>query len=105
MSSWGLGNIIFEITIFTWFFKFLVPKVDGYQGQKKLVNDFLKISKTFQFRLGTYNVPEGSSANPYGEARSAEFDGTGGLVTNIPMGSKIWCQVGGGGQNFQIYSR
>ena len=27
------------------------------------------------FRLGTYNVPEGPSANPYGEARSAEFDG------------------------------
>ena len=32
----------------------------------------------FNFRLGTYNVPEGSSANPYGEVRSAEFDGTGG---------------------------
>ena len=32
----------------------------------------------FNFRLGTYNVPEGSSANLYGEARSAEFDGTGG---------------------------
>ena len=31
----------------------------------------------FIFRLGTYNVPEGPSANPYGEARSAEFDGTG----------------------------
>ena len=27
----------------------------------------------------TYNVPPGSSANPYGEARSAEFDGTDGL--------------------------
>ena len=35
MSSWGLGNIIFEITIFTWVFKYLVPKVDGYQVQKK----------------------------------------------------------------------
>ena len=23
---------------------------------------------------------------------------------NIPMGFKIWCQVGGGGTNFQIYS-
>ena len=32
----------------------------------------------FNFRLGTYNVPPGSSANPYGEARRAEFDGTGG---------------------------
>ena len=27
------------------------------------------------------------------------------IVTNILMGFKIWCQVGGGGQNFQIYSR
>ena len=26
----------------------------------------------------TYNVPPGYSANPYGEARSAEFDGTDG---------------------------
>ena len=31
----------------------------------------------FNFRLGTYNVPPGSSAYPYGEARRAEFDGTG----------------------------
>ena len=27
------------------------------------------------------------------------------IVTNIVMGFKIWCQVGGGGQKFQIYSR
>ena len=32
----------------------------------------------FNFRLGTYNVPPGSSANLFGEARRAEFDGTGG---------------------------
>ena len=31
----------------------------------------------FNFRLGTYNVPEGPSANLYVEARRAEFDGTG----------------------------
>ena len=127
MSSWGLGNIIFEITIFTWVFKFLVPKVDGYQSQKKFVNDFWKFQKPFSI-WGTYNVPEGPSANPYGEARRAEFDGTGGrsskvsfkilhtlwvfrtciyilvyeikIVTNILMGFKIWCQVGGGGVQF-----
>ena len=29
-------------------------------------------------RLSNHNVPPGSSENPYGEARSAEFDGTGG---------------------------
>ena len=59
-------------------FLFLVPKVNGYQVQKKFVSDFLKISKTsqylsfggggFNFRLGIYNVPSGSSAKPYGEA-------------------------------------
>ena len=27
----------------------------------------------FNIRLGTYNVPAGPSANPYGEAPSAEF--------------------------------
>ena len=27
------------------------------------------------------------------------------IVTNIFIGIKIWCQVGGGGQKFQIYSR
>ena len=52
-----------------------------------LVTLHLKISKTWQylsfggvfyFRLGTYNVPKGPSANPYGKARSAEFDGTDG---------------------------
>ena len=115
MSSWGLGNTIFEITIFTWVFKYLVPKVAFFlteiSHKTKFVNDFSKISKTwfaiqnwerrnparepakrlifefqkpasiwvlmegFNFWLGTYNVPEGPSANPYGEARRAEFDG------------------------------
>ena len=32
----------------------------------------------FNFRLGTYNVPEGPSDNPYVEGRSPEFDGTDG---------------------------
>ena len=32
---------------------------------------------SFSGQLGTYNVPEGTSANPHGEARSAEFDGMG----------------------------
>ena len=52
MSSWGWGNIIFEITLGTWVFKYLVPKVDGYQVQKKFVNDFLKISKTCHLSFG-----------------------------------------------------
>ena len=34
-------------------------------------------------RVGTYNVPPGSSANPYGEARRAEFDGTDGRGTKV----------------------
>ena len=74
-------------------FLFLVPKVNGYQPQKKLVSDFLKISKTchylsfggggFNFRLGTYNVPSGSSApslKKEAEGRASakrEFDGVG----------------------------
>ena len=91
------------------------------------------------FRLSNHNVPPGSSENPYGEARSAEFDGTDGtggrvgrsrkvsfkflhtlwvyrlcicllvyeikIVTNILMGFKISCQVGGRGPKFQNYSR
>ena len=52
MPNWGLGNTIFEIA--------------------------LKVHFVVNFRLGTYNVPEGPSANPYGEARSSEFDGTDG---------------------------
>ena len=36
------------------------------------------VKKMMQKNQYTYNVPPGSSANPYGEARSAEFDGTGG---------------------------
>ena len=27
------------------------------------------------------------------------------IITNIFMGFKIWCQVGGGGTKFQIYTR
>ena len=39
-------------------------------------NGFVK--KMVQKNPYNYNVPPGPSANPYGEARSAEFDGTGG---------------------------
>ena len=35
------------------------------------------VKKMVQKNQYTYNVPPGSSANPYGEAGSAEFDGTG----------------------------
>ena len=91
----------------------------------------------FNFRLGTYNVPSGSSAKSItrrpkaGRARSASLMGRVGrvgrswrvsfkflqtwcafrtciyilvskikIVTNILMGLKIWCQVGGGGIQF-----
>ena len=30
MSSWGWGNIIFEITIFTWLFKYLGPNLSFF---------------------------------------------------------------------------
>ena len=91
------------------------------------------VKKMVQKNQFTYNVPPGYSANPYGEARSAEFDGTGGrsrkvsfkflhtlwvyrlcicllvyeikIVTNILMGFKVSCQFGGRGQKFQNYFR
>ena len=98
MSSWGLGNAIFEITIFTWVFTYEVQKLSflklPYSREfsfQKLTNISYKRSlltilfqkpasiwvlvEGFNFWLGTYNVPEGPSANPYDEARSAEFSG------------------------------
>ena len=42
------------------------------------------VKKMVQKNQYTYNVPPGSSANPYGEARSAEFDGTGGTGWTVP---------------------
>ena len=41
------------------------------------------------FRLGTYNVHEGPSANPYDEARSAEFDARVGRVGRMGRWSKV----------------
>ena len=38
---------------------------------------YLSFGGGFNFRLSNHNVPPGPSANPYGEARRAEFDGTG----------------------------
>ena len=40
-------------------------------------NFYWFVKKMVQKNQFTYNVPPGYSANPYGEARSAEFDGTG----------------------------
>ena len=97
MSSWGLGNAIFEITIFTWVFTYEVQKLSflklPYSREfsfQKLTNISYKRSlltilfqkpasiwvlvEAFNFWLGTYNVPSGSSAKSLtNEARSAEF--------------------------------
>ena len=117
MSSWGWGNSIFEINIFTWVFKYEVEKLSFFffiflwihyffwKSQKRFTDakwkkvgvtfflfyiEFILFSWKFQkpvsicvlvggfnFWLGTYNVPEVPSANSYGEARRAEFDGMG----------------------------
>ena len=100
MSSWGLGNTIFEITIFTWVFKYEVQKLSflklPYSREflfQKLTNISYKRSlltilfqkpasiwvlvEGFNFWPSNHNVPSGSSAYPYDEARSVEFDGTG----------------------------
>ena len=45
---------------------------------KDFTNFYGFVKKMVQKNQYTYNVPPGPSANPYGEARSAEFDGTGG---------------------------
>ena len=60
-----MGGIKFE---FWWGLKF----VNGFLKTQKAVS-ILVLVGCFHFRLGTYNVPEGPSANPYGEARSAEL--------------------------------
>ena len=41
-------------------------------------------------RLSNHNVPPGSSENPYGEARSVEFDGTGGTGRTGWTGGTVW---------------
>ena len=45
---------------------------------KDFTNFYGFVKKMVQKNQYTYNVPPGPSANPYGEARSAEFDGMGG---------------------------
>ena len=47
----------------------------GFYKDFTIFNGFVK--KMVQKNQYTYNVPPGSSANPYGEARSTELDGTG----------------------------
>ena len=44
---------------------------------KDFTNFYGFVKKMVQKNQYTYNVPPGPSANPYGETRSAEFDGTG----------------------------
>ena len=103
MSSWGWGNTIFEITIFTWVFKYEVQKLSFFffifiwihcffANLKNVLpmNNTKEVCKRFfdnltkptsiwvlvgglNFRLSTCNVPEGPSNNPYGEARRDEF--------------------------------
>ena len=164
MSSWGLGNTIFKITIFTWVFKYLVPnlsfffsaRVGGicdrffWKFQKPVsiwVKDFSKdftnprapsarregakrpmraqFSKLGVLREGAKRPMRSQSKN-WGWGKHL-FDGVDGwdgdqkcplnffilcgniehiyiyifvykikIVTNIPMGFKTWCQVGGG---------
>ena len=108
-----------------------VPLYTIFRGSR---NTFFQVNRVEHQKL--------NQMTPYGEARSAEFDGTGWtgwtggtggrsrkvsfkflhtlwvyrlciyllvyeikIVTNILMGFKISCQVGGRGQKFQNYSR
>ena len=47
MSSWGWGNTIFKITLCTWFFKYLVPKVIFFLFFPLYSSVFSRILKTF----------------------------------------------------------
>ena len=84
MSSWGLGSkfskspLVGEFSIFGSKSK-VFQKHYRSQAFFSKVGDFsiLWSKSSFSGRLGTYNVPAGPSANPCGEARSAEFDGVG----------------------------
>ena len=51
---------------------------------------YLSFGGGFNFRLSNHNVPPGPSANPYGEARRAEFDGTGGTGWTGWTGGTGW---------------
>ena len=61
---------------------------------KDFTNFYGFVKKMVQKNQYTYNVPPGSSANPYGEARSAVFDGTGGRTDGdqkCPLNFFILC--------------
>ena len=51
---------------------------------KDFTNFYGFVKKMVQKNQYTYNVPPGPSANPYGEARSAEFDGTSWTGGTVP---------------------
>ena len=48
-------------------------RISGTKEVCERLFENLKNLSVFEFSTSTYNVPEGPSANPYGEARSAEF--------------------------------
>ena len=54
MSSLGLGNTIFEITLCTWVFKYLVPKVVFFFPVPSGVLKFINFFENFKFS----NLPQ-----------------------------------------------
>ena len=48
MSSWGLGNTIFEITLWTWVFKYLFPKVVFFFAYIVVFWKFINFSENFK---------------------------------------------------------
>ena len=71
MSSWGLRNNIFKITLFTWVFKILVPKIDGYQFQ---IDVKLGVGvKTFKFTAGWWLFVLGCKSSFSGKVGDIKF--------------------------------
>ena len=86
MSSWGSGSKNSKLEQVDDFFIFLMGRVDGLDGPSK--GSFKILHSLWVYRLGIYL--------PMYEIK---------IVTNILMGLKNSCQIGGRGQNFQIYRR
>ena len=87
MSSLGLGNTIFEITLFTWVFKYLVPNLSFLFAYLVVFWKYCSPTLHLTINFETHrNVGDNFLIYKYTYIFLK-------FVTNILMGLKIWCQV------------
>ena len=115
MSSWGVGNVNFEITIFTWVFKNVVPKVVFFLFIFNWIHHFFeksqkpflpcKLEKSWCHLLFVFYW-----INPVLYSNMYKFKAPP-LIHTHPIFLHmileriwIWCHVWGGSQNF-LFSR